>query len=235
MLDSTLVRDRFEEVRARLATRGPGLDPLLDELATLDAERRRIIPRVETLKRERNEVGEQIARAKKEGADAALLLEANKRRAEEIKTLDAELQQVEDRRRDLLLRVPNLPHESVPVGRSAEDNREVRRWGEPRAFDFTPKAHWDLGTALGILDFERTARMSGARFVSLLGAGARLTRALIGFMLDLHTLEHGYTEVEPPQLVKSAALVGTGSTLAAGTDPPGGTPAVHACRRNSMD
>jgi seryl-tRNA synthetase len=211
MLDSTLVRDRFDEVRARLATRGAGLDPLLDELAGLEAERRRIIPRVETLKRERNEVGEQIARAKKEGTDAAPLLEANKRRAEEIRGLDAELQHVEDRRRDLLLRVPNLPHESVPVGRSADDNREVRRWGEPRAFDFTPKAHWDLGTALGILDFERTARMSGARFVSLLGAGARLTRALIGFMLDLHTLEHGYTEVEPPQLVKSAALLGTGN------------------------
>ena len=211
MLDSTLVRDRFDEVRARLATRGPGLDPLLNDLAALEAERRRVIPRVETLKRERNEVGEQIARAKKEGTDAALLLEANKRRAEEIRGLDAELQHVEDRRRDLLLRVPNLPHESVPVGRNADDNREVRRWGEPRAFDFTPKAHWDLGTALGILDFERTARMSGARFVSLLGAGARLTRALISFMLDLHTLEHGYTEVEPPQLVKSAALLGTGN------------------------
>jgi seryl-tRNA synthetase len=211
MLDPTLVRDRFDEVRARLATRGAGLDPLLNDLAALDAERRRIIPRVETLKRERNEVGEQIARAKKEGADAALLLEANKRRADEIKGLDAGLQQIEERRRDLLLRVPNLPLESVPVGRSAEDNREVRRWGEPRVFDFTPKPHWDLGAALGILDFERTARMSGARFASLLGAGARLTRALIGFMLDLHTGEHGYTEVEPPQLVKSAALVGTGN------------------------
>ncbi len=211
MLDPTHVRDRFDEVKARLLTRGPGLEPLLEQLAALDRERRARIPVVEALKRDRNQAGEEIARLKRQGGDASALLEANKGRAEQIKRLDAELEEIEGRRRDVLLRVPNLPHESVPVGSSAEGNVEVRRHGDPRVFDFTPKDHVDLLTSLGIGDFERTAKISGARFYTLMGPGARLTRALISFMLDLHTGEHGYTEVEPPQLVRSAALVGTGN------------------------
>ena len=211
MLDPALLRDQFDHVRDRLLTRGPGLEPLLERLATLDAERRRILPEAETLKRDRNQAGEEIARRKRAGEDAGDLLEANKARAETIKRMDGELASIEDERRDLLLRVPNLPHESVPVGSGAADNVEVRRHGEPRRFEFPPKDHVELATSLGIADFERAARMSGARFYALIGAGARLTRALISFMLDLHTGEHGYTEVEPPQLVKSAALVGTGN------------------------
>jgi len=211
MLDPALFRDDFEATRQRLLTRGPGLEPALAELAQLDQSRRQILPRVETLKFERNQAGEAIAKAKRAGEDAAALLQANKTRADEIKTLDAELEAIESKRTDILLRVPNLPHASVPVGRSADDNVVVRTHGTPPTFDFTPKPHWDLGTALGILDFERAARMSGARFAVLLGPGARLARALIQFMLDLHTREHGYTEVEPPFLVSSTALTGTGN------------------------
>src|SRR5690349_7226598 len=211
MLDPALFRDDFEATRQRLLTRGPGLEPALAELAALDQERRRILPRVETLKFERNQAGEAIAKAKRAGEDATALLEANKARADEIKTLDAELDAIETKRKDILLRVPNLPHASVPVGKSADDNVVVRTHGTPAAMPFTPKPHWDLGAALGILDFERAARMSGARFSVLLGAGARLERALINFMLDVHTREHGYTEVEPPFLVNRAALTGTGN------------------------
>jgi seryl-tRNA synthetase len=211
MLDPTLVRDRFDEVRARLASRGAGLDAVLDTLAGLDRERRRIIPQVETLKRDRNQAGEQIGKIKREGGDAAALLEANRARADEIKALDAQLERIDGERVEILLRVPNLPHASVPVGAHAGDNVEVRRHGEPPSFEFEPKAHWDLGPDLGIIDFERAARMSGARFSVLMGAGARLGRALIDFMLDLHTREHGYTEVEPPFLVAGRALRGTGN------------------------
>jgi seryl-tRNA synthetase len=210
MLDAALVRDRFDEVKSRLLARGPGLAPLVDQLAALDAERRARIPAVENLKRDRNQAGEEIARLKRGGGDATALLEANKQRAEQIKRLDAELEDIEVRRRDVLLRVPNLPHESVPQGTSAEDNPEVRRHGTPPVFDFDPTPHWDLGPALGILDFERAARMSGARFSVVVGAGARLMRALINFMLDMHTREHGYVEVDPPVLVSSRALQGTG-------------------------
>jgi len=211
MLDPALFRDDFEATRQRLLTRGPGLEPALAQLAQLDQSRRQILPRVETLKFERNQAGEAIAKAKRAGEDAAGLLQANKTRADEIKTLDAELEAIESQRKDILLRVPNLPHASVPVGTSADDNVVVRTHGAPPALDFTPKPHWDLGTALGILDFERAARMSGARFAVLLGPGARLARALIQFMLDMHTREHGYTEVEPPFLVSSTALTGTGN------------------------
>ena len=211
MLDSALVRDRFDEVQQRLRTRGAGLEPLLSALAEAEAERRARIPTLETLKRERNELGEEIARRKRAKEDATDLLEASKVRAERIRELDAELAEIEERRLARLQRVPNQPHPSEPVGSSAADNLEVRRVGTPRAFDFTPKAHYDLGAALGILDFERAARMSGSRFAVLSGAGARLSRALIDFMLDLHTREHGYREVDPPFLVSSKALLGTGN------------------------
>jgi seryl-tRNA synthetase len=211
MLDTAQLRDAFDETRRLLQTRGPGADAVLDRLQELDRRRRELLPRVERLKAERNKAGELIAQAKRAGQDATDLLAQNKQRAEEIKALDAELAALEAERDPLLLALPNTPHVSVPVGSSADDNVEVRRWGTPRTFDFTPKPHWDLGPALGILDFERAARMSGARFSVLLREGARLSRALISFMLDLHTREHGYTEVEPPFLVNRAALTGTGN------------------------
>ena len=211
MLDPALFRDDFEATRQRLLTRGPGLELALAALAELDQARRQIMPRVESLKFERNQAGEAIARAKRAGEDATALLDASRSKADEIKALDAELEGIEKKRLDILLRVPNLPHASVPVGKSAEDNVVVRTHGTPPVLDFTPKAHWDLGVALGIVDFERAARMSGARFVVLFGAGARMERALIQFMLDMHIGEHGYTEVLPPYLVSSKALTGTGN------------------------
>jgi seryl-tRNA synthetase len=211
MLDTAQLRDAFDETRRVLQTRGPGADAVLERLQELDRQRRELLPRVERLKAERNKSGELIAQAKRAGQDATELLAQNRQRADEIKTLDAELAALEGEREPLLLALPNTPHASVPVGGSADDNVEVRRWGTPRVFDFTPKAHWDLGPALGILDFERAARMSGARFAVLLREGARLSRALISFMLDLHTREHGYAEVEPPFLVNRSALTGTGN------------------------
>ena len=211
MIDPILVRERPEEVALRLRDRG--LDPTDDlaELTALEAERRRLIPLVENLKREQNAAGEAVARAKKEGRDPSGIFAENKARAGHIRELEGKLAEVEGKRDARLLILPNLPHESVPVGKSSGDNVEVRRWGTPPAVDFEPKPHWDLGPALGILDFERAARMSGARFSVLIGAGARLERALINFMLDVHTREHGYTEIEPPFLVNRAALTGTGN------------------------
>jgi seryl-tRNA synthetase len=211
MLDTAQLRDAFDDTRRRLQTRGPGADAVLDRLQELDTRRRELLPRVESLKAERNRMGEQIAQAKRTGQDASQLLAASRQRADDIKALDAQLTELEAERTPLLLALPNTPHESVPVGSSAEDNVEVRRWGSPTTFDFEPKAHWDLGPALGIVDFERAVRMTGARFALLMGAGARLSRALIAFMLDLHTREHGYTEVEPPFLVNRASLTGTGN------------------------
>ncbi|MCC7008276.1 MAG: serine--tRNA ligase [Acidobacteria bacterium] len=211
MLDPVYVRERANEVEARLRSRGPDPARELAELAALEAERRRLIPLVENLKREQNSAGEAVARAKKEGRDASEILAGNKARAAEIREHEAALTDVEARRDALLLVLPNLPHESVPVGASSADNVEVKRWGTPRAFGFEPKPHWDVGVGLGILDFERATRMSGARFSVLLGAGARLERALINFMIELHTREHGYREAEPPFLVNRAALTGTGN------------------------
>ena len=211
MLDAAYVRDHIEAVRAGLRNRGIDPDKALEEIATLETARRRLIPELEGLKRLQNTSGDEIARAKRQGQDTTAIQEANRTRAQQIKQLGFQADSVEHQRREALLKLPNLPHESVPVGKGASDNQEIRRSGEPRVFDFEPKAHWDLGADLGILDFERAARMSGARFSVLSGAGARLSRALINFMLDLHTREHGYREVEPPFLVNSASLVGTGN------------------------
>jgi seryl-tRNA synthetase len=184
---------------------------LLAELGTLDERRRALIVDVETLKRAQNASGEEVARLKRLGEDASGVFDANRQRGQRIKELDAELQIFEQQRTALLQTIPNLPHESVPVGSDASHNAEVRRVGDPPSFDFAPQPHWDLGTALGILDFERAAKIARARFAFLLGAGARLSRALIDFMLDVHTREHGYREVEPPFLVNAASLVGTGN------------------------
>src|SRR5213596_3683715 len=210
MLDPYYIRDHIDEVRTALRRRGLEPDRLLEEIATLETARRRLIPELEGLKRQQNTSGDAIAQAKRQGKDTARIQEANKARAAQIKQLDVQVDSVEYQKRSLALTLPNLPHSSVPVGTSAADNVEVRRHGEPRTFDFVPQPHWDLGPALGILDFERGTRLAGARFSVLTGAGARLSRALINFMLDVHTREHGYREVEPPFLANSAALTGTG-------------------------
>jgi seryl-tRNA synthetase len=211
MLDPTYVRDNIDLVRKRLATRGGGdYSAELEQFATLEAQRRRLIPQLEGLKREQNAAGDEVARAKRQGLDARPIFEANKARGQKIKQLDIELDGVELQRGRVQAVIPNLPHESVPVGSSAADNVVVRTWGEPRAFDFEPKPHWDIGPALGVLDFERATKISGARFAILMGAGAALERALINFMLSLHTGQHGYTEVQPPFLVSSSTLYGTG-------------------------
>jgi seryl-tRNA synthetase len=211
MLDPAFVRDHVDLVRTALTNRGADAEALLSALAPLDEKRRSLILEVESLKREQNAAAEEVAKRKKAGEDVTALVEANRARGQQVKELDAALQNLEEERRGLLLTIPNVPHASVPVGRSAEDNAEVRRVGEPRTFDFEPKAHWDLGPALGVLDFERGTKIAGARFTVLIGAGAKLARALINLMLDLHTREHGYTEVEPPFLANSASLTGTGN------------------------
>jgi len=211
MIDPAFVRDHLDIIRKWLTARGVRMDAELDALVALDAERRTLIPKVEELKRQQNATGEEVARAKKAGQDASHLFAASKARGAEIKALEAELDGIEARRRAILLTIPNLPHETVPAGASSADNLEVRKWGELPVFDFEPKSHVDLGVGLGIVDFERAARMSGARFAIMYGAGARMARALIDFMLDLHTREHGYIEVDPPFLVNAAALQGTGN------------------------
>jgi seryl-tRNA synthetase len=211
MLDSNLLRDGIETVRAGLRNRGIDPDAALERLIALDAERRRLIPELEGLKREQNSSAEQIAHAKRQGLDTSAIQEASKARGQRIKELAVQVDGVEAERTQALLMLPNLPHPTVPVGRSAEDNPEIRRHGQPRPFEFEPQAHWDLGPALGILEFERAVRIAAARFSVLSGAGARLARALINFMLDLHTREHGYLEIEPPFMANTAALTGTGN------------------------
>jgi seryl-tRNA synthetase len=211
MLDPAFVRDHIEEVRAGLRNRGLDPDKALEDIATLETARRRLIPEIEGLKRQQNAAGDEVARAKRQGQETTALQEANRARAQQIKQLGVQLDSIEHQRERALLLLPNLPHATVPVGASAAENREVRRHGAPRSFDFTPQPHGELGPALGIIDFERATRMSGARFSVLSGAGARLARALINFMLDLHTREHRYREVEPPFMVNAASLLGTGN------------------------
>jgi seryl-tRNA synthetase len=209
MLDLGFVRDNLELVKQKMRERG--LPDLLGDFERLDRERRKYLLEAESRKARRNKVSEEIAALKKQRRDASGLISEMKPLKDEIDDFDAKVENVDALLREMLKNVPNVPHTSVPVGKGSEDNREVRRWGEPRHFDFEPKAHWDLGPELGILDFERAAKISGARFAVYWGAGARLERALASFMLDVHTREHGYTEVLPPFVVNSASLEGTGN------------------------
>jgi seryl-tRNA synthetase len=211
MLDPAFVRDNLEAVRTAMQNRGADLSAQLEELATLEGRRRRLVPEIEGLRREQNASGDEVARAKRQGLDTSAIQEANRARTQQIKQLSVELETLEQRRTHTLLTIPNLPHSSVPAGKSSADNLEVRRVGTPRQVSFTPQAHWDLGPALGIIDFERGTKIAGARFSVLVGAGARLERALINFMLNLHTSRHGYTEVEPPFMANTASLTGTGN------------------------
>jgi seryl-tRNA synthetase len=209
MLDRTWVRDHLDELEAAMRNRRAPVD--IEAIRRLDAERRKALFEVEALKAKRNAASGDIARLKKEGKDASGLIETMRGAGDRIKELDAQVAATDEALDAILLTIPNLPDPSVPVGASADDNVEVRRFGTPPKFDFQPKAHWDLGTALGILDFETAARMTGARFAVYKGAGARLERALINFMLDLHTKEHGYLEVLPPFMVNEKAMTGTGN------------------------
>ena len=211
MLDLALLRTQPDAVRAALASRGADLEAELQAVAELDAERRRLLPELEALRHAQKAAAEEVGRTRKAGQDTAALQDANRERAQQIKRLDTELEALEQARRRRLLVLPNVPHASVPVGKAADDNVEVHRYGSPPAFAFAPQPHWDLGPALGIIDFERGAKIAGARFSVLVGAGARLARALIQLMLDLHTKEHGYTEIEPPFMVNAASLTGTGN------------------------
>ena len=208
MHDLNSFRSNLDAVSARLAARGFSFDT--EEFRALDLERRSALTATETLKAQRNAASQEIAKLRKSGEDTATRQAEVRQMGERIAVLDERVKQLDETFRERLAGIPNIPHESVPEGRSSDDNVEVRRVGEPRQFDFEPKAHWDLGPELNILDFERAAKITGARFVVYCGLGARLERALISFMLDTHTREHGYTEVLPPFLVNSASLYGTG-------------------------
>ncbi|HBO91599.1 MAG TPA: serine--tRNA ligase, partial [Acidobacteria bacterium] len=210
MLDPILVKNQLDETKAQLGVRAAKLQDEFASLKRYGAERLSIIPELETARRLRKELSAKIAAAKSAGEDAAALLKQGQTYGNEIKKQEEKLKKVEQEYRDLLLQLPNIPHASVPPGAEETDNQEISRWGDPRQFSFTPKAHWDLGPALGVLDFERAAKMSGSRFAVLFGDGARLNRALINFMLALHTHEHGYIETATPFLVKDQALLGTG-------------------------
>jgi seryl-tRNA synthetase len=208
MLDIKLVRERHDLVRGMLERRGSDLS--FGSILELDERRRKILVEGESLKHERKVVSDEIAEMKRQGKDATNTIARTREVSQRIKELDNQLGEVELELQRALLLIPNVPHESVPLGKTSEDNPVVKRWGEIPPFSFTPKPHWEIGEALGILDFERAAKMTGARFTLYWGMGARLERALISFMLDLHTGRHGYHEVLPPFMVNSAAMTGTG-------------------------
>ena len=208
MHDLAYFRSHFDEVAERLATRSN--PPNLDQFRELDSRRRAAISQTEQLKARKNAESTEIGRLRQQGADTSIRQQQVRAIGEEIAALDEQLKGLDGQFRELLAGIPNVPHRSVPVGRDAAANVEVRRVGELRRFEFHPKAHWDLGPELGILDLERAAKITGARFALYWGLGARLERALINFMLDVHTREHGYTEVLPPFLVNSQSLFGTG-------------------------
>ncbi len=216
MLDLKFIRENPELVADGMRKKGEGIE--LREFLEIDEKRRMIIQEVEELKRKRNEVSEEVARLKKKREDATSIIEEMREVSKKIKDLDGELSKYEGELKGLLLSIPNMPHESVPVGKDDTENVEVRRWETPRNFDFEAKAHWDIGTDLDILDFERASKISGARFAIYKGLGARLERALITFMLDLHTKEHGYFEIYPPYLVNSDSMTGTGQLPKFGED-----------------
>ena len=210
MLDLSFVRDNLPLVEEKLRQRGMKPAEVLKNFAQVDAQRRQAITSAETMKAQRNRASEEIAKLKKSGQDASALIAETKNLREQVEELGKAAEEYESRLQQILVGIPNIPHESVPVGKSADDNVEVRRWGTLPKFDFAPKAHWEIGEQLGVLDLERAAKISGARFAVYWDLGARLERALANFMLDLHTQEHGYVEVLPPYLVNTESMYGTG-------------------------
>ena len=209
MLDLELIRKNPEFVKERLKTRGEGFEELVDKVMELDHERRSILRELESLRAERNAKSKEIGMLKRKGEDTSSLEEEVKKIKESIEAYEEKLASVEEKLRDLMLRIPNLPHKSVPIGKDESENVEVRRWGKPKDFSFEPRPHWEIGERLGIFDFERAGKISGSRFVILKDWGAKLERALINFMLDLHSRK-GYKEVWPPHLVRPEILIGTG-------------------------
>jgi len=210
VLDLRLIRDQPDAVAERLASRGAGATALVKELLAADAARRRLLKEAEDLKALRNRASEAIGQAKRRGEDASTEQARMREVGDRIKALDGEVKAADEAIEHLLLLLPNLPHPSVPIGAGGDDNPEIRRWGEPRKFSFTPKPHEEIGEALGLLDFERAAKIAKSRFTVLWGSAARLERALTAFMLDLHTRRHGYTEVWVPHLVSGATMLGVG-------------------------
>jgi seryl-tRNA synthetase len=208
MLEAKYIREHLDEVRERLALRGQAIN--LDQFVLIDGERRKAIQEWERLRGLQKKVSDEVSKKKREGQDALDLIEEMKKVSQDLKGLDGIIEEKGKALQDFLLVVPNLPHSSVPVGKDSADNVEVRRWGEIPKFDFEPKPHWDLGEELGILDFKNGAKITGARFTLYWDLGAKLERALINFMLDLHTREHGYREVLPPFMVNRTTMTGTG-------------------------
>ena len=211
MLDLNFVRDNLPLVEEKLRQRGMKPAEVLKNFAQVDAQRRQAITSAETMQAQRNRASEEIAKLKKNGQDASALIAETKALREQVEELGKAAEEYEVRLQQILVGIPNIPHASVPVGKSADDNVEVRRWGTPPTFDFAPKPHWEIGEQLGVLDLERAAKISGARFAVYWDLGARLERSLANFMLDLHTREHGYTEVLPPYMVNSDSMYGTGN------------------------
>ena len=210
MLDLNFVRDNQPRVEEMLRQRGADPAAVLKDFLAVDTQRRQAITESETMKARRNKASEDIAKLKKAGQDATAAIAETKELREQIQILEKTAADLDARLQEILSGIPNVPHESVPVGQSPEGNVEIRQWGAPPKFDFTPKPHWELGAELGILDLERAVKLTGARFAVYWDMGAKLERALANFMLDLHTREHGYTEVLPPYLVNSESMYGTG-------------------------
>ncbi|MBU5350445.1 serine--tRNA ligase [Paenibacillus sp. FSL W7-1279] len=209
MLDVKILRSEYSRVEEALKNRGKSLD-LIADFPKLDARRRELLQESESLKNRRNTVSAEVAKLKKNRENADDLILEMRQVSDQIKAMDEEVRELEASISELTLAIPNIPHESVPVGASEEENVEIRRWAEPKAFDFEPKAHWELAQNLSILDFEAGAKVTGSRFTFYKGLGARLERALISFMMDLHSDKHGYEEMLPPYIVNRDSLYGTG-------------------------
>lgn len=211
MLDLKKIRNNPDEIKKALQNRGEEFDPaVIDEILKLDDNRRKILVNVENLKNKRNTDSAEIPKLKKAGKNVDVLFAEMKKLSDEIKEYDVALSEIDERIKYIMLRLPNIPNPQVPEGKSDEDNIEVRRWGEPKKFDFEYKAHWDIGTDLNILDFERAGKVTGSRFTFYRGLGARLERSIITYFLDFHTEKHGYTEIFPPYMVNRASMIGTG-------------------------
>ncbi len=208
MLDLKYIRNNIDKIKTMLENRNNNLD--ISVFESIDAERRDRLSELEGLRSKRNTVSEDIASMKKNGEDASALISDMKEVSAKIKELEAGMNDIQEKLDQLIMVIPNMPNEEVPVGKDESDNPVVRTWGDKTEFDFEPLSHWDIGEKLGILDFERAAKLAGARFALYKGAGSRLERALINFMLDIHTTEHGYTEILPPFMVNSASMTGTG-------------------------
>ena len=209
MLDIKVVRAQPDKVKAAMKARNKDMDDLIDQVLDIDVQRREITAKAESMKAQQNLTSKKIPQIKKEGGDVSIIMAERKQLADQVKAYNAQLSELEQKQRDIMLSLPNVPNESVPVGKDDTENQEIRRWGEPRQWDFDPKAHWDIGADLGILDPETAAKVTGARFHFYKGLGARLERSIISFFLNTHT-EHGYTEVLPPYMVNRASMTGTG-------------------------